>query len=201
MSDTILPIKLVAPVIEEGLTVKEAIMKRHTSREFSSQPLSLKLLSELMWAAYGVNRKATHGRTTPAAWGIYPLEIYAMTADGVYLYDPEEHKLNPIAKGDLRGLSGEQDFVGGAALDIVIFADRDKMKTGDAASQALMDRNIVRLASLDAGAATENVYLYATSAGLNVVERVYVDDEKLRKGLGLADSRMFVVALTVGYPA
>ncbi len=75
------------------------------------------------------------------------------------------------------------------------------MKTGDAASQALMDRNIVRLASLDAGAATENVYLYATSAGLNVVERVYVDDEKLRKGLGLADSRMFVVALTVGYPA
>ena len=92
--------------------------------------------------------------------------------------------------------------MGGAALDIVIFADRDKMKTGDAASQALMDRNIVRLASLDAGAATEkNVYLYATSAGLNVVERVYVDDEKLRKGLGLADSRMFVVALTVGYPA
>ena len=91
--------------------------------------------------------------------------------------------------------------MGGTALNVVIFADRDNMKTRDAASQSLMDRNIVRLASLDAGAATENVYLYATSPGLNVVERVYVDDEKLRKGLGLADSRMFVVALTVGYPA
>lgn len=200
MPTTITPLKLVAPVISEGLTVKEAIMKRHTSREFSSQPLSLKLLSEVMWALYGVNRKGTDGRTTPAAWGIYPLEVYAMTAEGTYLYDPEEHKLNPVAAGDMRAMSGLQEFAGQAALDIVIFADRDKMRLDDPSLQQLMDSNLVRLVSLDAGAAAENLYLYAASAGLNVVERVYVDDAALHKALHLPESRMFVVALTVGYP-
>lgn len=200
MPANIMPIKLVAPVTKDGLTVNEAIMKRHTDREFSSQPLSLKLLSELMWAAYGVNRKKSDGRTVPAAWGIYPLELYAMIAEGTYLYDPEEHKLNPVTAGDLRPISGLQDFVGTAPLDIVIFVDKSKMKLDDPSLQGIMEKNMIRLASLSAGAAAENIYLCATSAGLNAVERIYVDEDKLRNGLGLSDNYVFIVALTVGYP-
>jgi len=86
MSDILKPIKLVAPVTNEGITIKTAILKRHTSREFSSQPLSLKHLSEIMWAAYGFNRKATGGRTCPSAMQVYALEVFAVTAEGTFLY-------------------------------------------------------------------------------------------------------------------
>lgn len=202
MSDEkrLLPIKLVAPVVAEGLTVKEAIMKRRSTREFSGGQLSLKMLSEVMWAAYGVNRRATRGRTVPSAWALYPLEIYAITSEGAYLYEPEEHKLCPVAKGDLRAAAGVQDFVAGAALDIVVFANPSKMRIDDPAMAPLLEARKERIASLDAGAVAENVYLYAASAGLNIVERVSVDEEALKKALKITDDSFFVVALTLGYP-
>lgn len=199
MPDKLTAIKLVAPVINEGISVKQAISKRHTTREFLSQPLSLKNLSELMWAAYGINRKATRGRTAPAAWGIYPLEIYAIMEEGTYLYDPEEHKLNPVAKGDFRTDSGFQEFAGKAPLDIAIYVDPGKVKIDDPELQKLIDGNLDRITALDAGAVTENVYLYCASTGINVVERIYVDGDKLRSSIGLPDNRKFIVALTVGY--
>ncbi|MCM1027995.1 MAG: nitroreductase family protein [Pseudoflavonifractor sp.] len=200
MPSKIMPLKLVAPVTAEGLSVKEALMKRHTSRSFSSQPLSLKLLSEVMWAAYGINRRSTRGHVSPAAWGVYGLEVYAITEEGAYLYDPEEHKLNPVAGGDLRPLAGEQEFVKVAPLSIAIFVNRDLMAASEPALARMSDPEMMRIAALDAGAAAENVYLYATSAGLNVVERVYVAADVLRDALGLDSSRSFVVAMTLGYP-
>lgn len=200
MSDKLLPVKLVAPVVKDGATLKGAIMKRHTSREFSPQPLSLKDLSELLWAAYGINRKATRGRTVPSACAVYPLDLYVFTAEGVYLYESEEHKLNPVVKGDLRALAGGQEFVATAPLSIVIFADRNRMKSDDAAFDASLKAHAARIAALDAGAVTENAYLYAASANINVVERMWVDDTKLREALGLSDENFFQVALTLGYP-
>lgn len=159
MSDKLLPVKLVAPVVKDGSTLKGAIMKRHSSREFSPQPLTLKDMSELLWAAYGVNRKATLGRTVPSACAVYPLDLYVFTAEGVYLYESEEHKLNPVVKGDLRALAGDQEFVATAPLSIAIFADRSRMRSDDPAFDASLKAHADRIAALDAGAVTENAYL------------------------------------------
>lgn len=200
MSDKLLPVKLVAPVVKDGSTLKGAIMKRHSSREFSPQPLTLKDMSELLWAAYGVNRKATLGRTVPSGCAVYPLDLYVFTAEGVYLYESEEHKLNPVVKGDLRALAGDQEFVATAPLSIAIFADRSRMRSDDLAFDASLKAHADRLAALDAGAVTENAYLYAASANINIVERMWVDDTKLRDALGLDDNSFFQVALTLGYP-
>lgn len=200
MSDKLLPVKLVAPVVKDGSTLKGAIMKRHSSREFSPQPLTLKDMSELLWAAYGVNRKATLGRTVPSACAVYPLDLYVFTAEGVYLYESEEHKLNPVVKGDLRALAGDQEFVATAPLSIAIFADRSRMRSDDPAFDASLKAHADRIAALDAGAVTENAYLYAASANINIVERMWVNDTKLREALGLDDNSFFQVALTLGYP-
>lgn len=194
------PIKLVAPVTGNGITVKEALNRRHTSREFAQRPLDLKDLSELLWAAYGTNRRPSLKRTAPSAWGIYPLEIYVMTQEGSYLYEPEEHKLLPVAAGDMRALAGEQDFVPGAPVDLMIFADTAKMHVADSPEMdRMLQKSIDRVMGLDAGAVAENVYLYCASSHLNVVERMMVDEDALRRGLGLSGDHRFVVALTVGY--
>lgn len=192
-------IRLSQPILDQGLTVKQAMMRRHSTREFFSKPLSLDTLSEVFWAAYGVNR--TEGkRTVPSAMGLYPLEIYGFTAEGVYKYNPESHSLTMITGKDLRVKSGTQDFVAGAPLDVVIYSDYDKFITGNPETDDMIRGNEERMSLLDAGAVTENVYLYCSSEHINVVERAMVDQTALSKELNLPSNYHFQVAMSVGYP-
>lgn len=192
-------IKLNEPILNQGLTVKEAIKRRHSTREFFSKPLSLSTMSEVFWAAYGVNR-SDGKRTVPSAIGVYPLEIYGFTAEGVYKYNPENHSLTQITDQDLRAKSGTQDFVMSAPLDIVIFSDYDKFKTEDKELNQIVAGQEMRMSLLDAGAVTENVYLYCSSEHINVVERAMADEKTLMSTLGLPSSSHFMVAMSVGYP-
>lgn len=192
-------IKLNEPILNQGLTVKEAIKRRHSTREFFSKPLSLSTLSEVFWAAYGVNR-SDGKRTVPSAIGVYPLEIYGFTAEGVYKYNPDNHSLTQITDKDMRAKSGTQDFVMSAPLDIVIFSDYDKFKTEDVELNQIIAGQETRMSLLDAGAVTENVYLYCSSEHINVVERAMADEKALISTLGLPSSSHFMVAMSVGYP-
>lgn len=192
-------IRLSQPILDQGLTVKQAMMRRHSTREFFSKPLSLDTLSEVFWAAYGVNR--TEGkRTVPSALGLYPLEIYGFTAQGVYKYNPEQHTLTKITDKDLRAKSGSQEFVAGAPLDLVIYTDYKKFVTGNPDIDNMVKGQEERISLLDAGAVTENIYLYCSSEQINVVERAMVDENDLSKALGLPSTSRFVVAMSIGYP-
>lgn len=192
-------IRLSQPILDQGLTVKQAMMRRHSTRDFFSKPLSLDTLSEVFWAAYGVNR-SDGKRTVPSAYGLYPLEIYGFTAEGVFKYNPEEHTLTKITDKDLRAKSGNQDFVAGAPLDIVIYSNYDKFSTGDINTDSAIKGHEGRLSLLDAGAVTENIYLYCSSEQINVVERAMVDESSLNKALGIPASTHFIVAMSIGYP-
>lgn len=192
-------IKLIKPTVDEGITVKQALSRRHSSREFSTEPLSLKNLSEVLWAAYGINRP-NGGRTVPAAWGIYGLNVYAVTADGAYLYNPQAHELELVAEGDLRKACGMQDFVYTAPLNLLFFADYNRIHLDDARFEPMLQQMLPVVAALDAGAGAENVYLYCTCAGINLVERMLIDEEAFRKAAGLDENLHFVVAQTIGYP-
>lgn len=192
-------IRLSQPILDQGLTVKQAMMRRHSTREFFSKPLSLDTLSEVFWAAYGVNR--TEGkRTVPLAMGLYPLEIYGFTAEGVYKYNPESHTLTKVTDKDLRAKSGSQEFVAGAPLDLVIYTDYKKFVTGNPDIDNMVKGQEDRISLLDAGAVTENIYLYCSSEQINVVERAMVDEKALSEALGLSSSRHFIVAMSIGYP-
>lgn len=179
--------------------VETAMAARHTSREFAARELSDQHLSDLLWAMYGVNRPDGK-RTVPASMGLYILDIYVVRPDGIYLFNPDNTTLEPRLEGDHRALAGAQEFVATAPLSVVIYADFDRFKIDDPQLAPLVEAFKMPSAYLDAGAAAENAYLFCASQGINVVERLMVDEKAFSAALGLPASNRMMVGLTFGYP-
>jgi SagB-type dehydrogenase family enzyme len=188
-------IKLPPPETAGGMPLMQALQARHSTREFASKALPPQLLSNLLWAANGVNRPDSGKRTAPSARDWREIDVYAVTAENAYRYDPPTHTLKRVAAGDLRALTGLQDFVAEAPLNLVYVADRDRMSKEDDAEQR------ARFIAADAGFIAQNVYLFCASAGLATVVRGLVDRAALGKALGLGSQQQVVLAQSVGYPA
>ena len=116
-----------------------ALKLRRSTREYSDRPLPAQVLSDLLWAAFGVNRPASDGRTVPYWRHIMVIDVYLAMADGVWLYGPKTHKLLPHMKEDFRAHTGLQDFVATAPLNLVYVAHGERMTdvTKSAASTPL----------------------------------------------------------------
>jgi SagB-type dehydrogenase family enzyme len=185
-------IKLPAPDKSGGIPLMRALAKRHSSREFARRPLPLPILSSLLWAAFGVNRRGG-GRTAPSAIDAQEIDVYVALPDGAYLYDAKAHALRLVAAGDLRRVTGYQDFVDEAPLDLVYVADHRRMRLVPVAQRE-------SYASAAAGAIAQNVYLYSASAGLATVIRAWIDRSAIADALGLSHDQHVVLSQTVGYP-
>ena len=179
-------IKLLAPDTLGGKPLMQAISRRKTDREFDSRNLSLKHLSEILWVANGLNR-ANGKRTVPSAMALYPLQTYAVLANGIYFYNPQKHQLEPVVKGDYRELTGLQGFVKNAPLNFLFIAK------GKSATDNFLK------AFMDSGYCGQNVYLYCASEGLKCVVRAGAKEAELLKVLNLGANYKFVLAQTVGY--
>src|ERR1039458_1280093 len=118
---------LPAPRKEAGKPLMQALQLRRSIREFSPRPLPPQLLSDLLWAAYGINRPSGD-RTAPYWRHIMVIDVYAAMADGVWLYDPKQHALHPHLGTDIRAQTGLQDFVATAPLNLVYVAHGERMK-------------------------------------------------------------------------
>ena len=176
-----------------GMALMEALMSRHSQREFSAQPIAAQHVSNMLWAAFGVNRPANKGRTAPTARDAQEIDIYVAMREGVYQYDAIAHKLVLAAGIDARNVTGYQDFVDEAPLDLVYVANHKRVDAV-AADQRLIHSAVA------VGAIAQNVYLYCASAGLATVVRAWMDRKALAKALGLTSHEHVVVAQTVGYP-
>ena len=199
--ETLKTIKLQNPDVKAGIPLMEAFAKRHSERNFKSGTLSLEHLSGILWAAYGVNR-SDGKRTVPSALAVYPLEVYAVMKEGVYVYLPDTHTLALLAKGDFRKQAGIQPFVEEASLNLLYFADFNKYRnTGNEMIDRLMsDDNVkTRFALLDAGHCSQNVYLYCVSEGLKAVTRGSADEKFFKELLRLDEERHFMLAQSIGY--
>ena len=185
-------IKLPAPDKRGGLPLMQALAKRRSSREFAHKPLPLPVLSSLLWAAFGVNRRGG-GRTAPSAIDAQEIDVYVALPDGAYVYDAKAHALRLVAASDLRRVTGYQDFVDEAPLDLVYVADHRRMRLVPVAQRE-------SYASAAAGAIAQNVYLYAASAGLATVIRAWIDRSAVADALGLSHDQHVVLSQTVGYP-
>ena len=187
-------IKLPAPETVGGLPLMQALKARHSTREFADKPLPLKVLSNLLWAASGVNRMSTGARTAPSAHDWRETDVYVTTAEGAYCYDPMTHTLAQVVTGDIRHLTGVQDYVASAPVDLVYVADLDRMTEASADDKAFYR-------ATDAGFIAQNVYLYCASVGLAVVVRGLIDRDALGEAMGLDRHQRIVLAQSVGYPA
>lgn len=176
-----------------GMPLMQAIAKRQSLREFRTDPLPLQTLSDLLWAAFGINRPEPGGRTAPSALNAQEIDVYAALPEGLYLYEPAPHRLRLVVATDVRRVTGYQDFVDEAPLDLVLVADHSRLKMVPASKRE-------SYASVAAGAITQNVYLYCASAGLATVTRAWIDRGALSAAMGLEPDQQVILSQTVGMP-
>ncbi|HEX5286267.1 MAG TPA: SagB/ThcOx family dehydrogenase [Polaromonas sp.] len=181
------------PQTEGGLPLMQALHQRQSQREFDAAPLELQTLSNLMWAAAGINRPLLEGRTAPSAMNSQEIDVYVALPEGLYRYDPSAHALRLVSATDVRRVTGYQDFVDRAPLDLIFVADHARIKAVPVAQRE-------SYASAAAGAMAQNVYLFCASAGLATVIRAWIDRQALSQAMGLEADQQILLAQTVGRP-
>lgn len=193
LADELAPIHLPKPTMEGGKPLMEALKDRHSSREFSEQKLSAQVLSNLLWAAFGINRPEQGKRTAPSASNRQEIDIYVATAEGLFLFDAKGHLLKPVLAEDIRGETGFQPFVKTAAVNLVYVADYSKMGDG-------REEDKLFYSGANTGVIAQNVYLFCASEGLGTVIRGLVNRPSLAKVMGLREDQKITLAQSVGYP-
>jgi SagB-type dehydrogenase family enzyme len=185
--------KLPPPQTSGGKPLMQALRERETVRAFRHDALPLQMLSNLLWAGFGINRPASGRRTAPSAHDAREIDIYVVTRDAVHVYDAAAHALLLVRAADIRALTGRQDFVSEAPVNLVYVADFGKLATDSEADRMFY-------AASDAGFISENVYLYCASEGLATMVRAYIDREALAKAMLLKPHQHVILAQSVGYP-
>lgn len=188
------PIQLLEPETDGGKPLMQVLQERKTSREFSGREIPLQTLSNLLWAAFGINRSESGKRTAPTANNWQEIDVYVATEKGVYCYDATANLLRPVLPGDIRSLTGMQDFVEDAPVNLIFVADYTRM--GNASVQAKDFYS-----ACDVGFISQNVYLFCASEGLATVVRGWFDKDVLAEKLHLRFAQKIILCQTVGYPA
>jgi len=195
------PIRLLAPGIHGERALMQLLQERRSVREFDEgRDLPLQVLSDLLWAAWGVNRPDLGKRTAPSAMNWQEVDLYVAMKQGVYLYDAAQNTLRPILARDVRAETGRfiQRFVAGAPVNLVYVADFSRVSlTG---KLAVSDEEKLIYSAATTGCIVQNVYLFCASEGLGTVVRGLINRDALRESLGLSEDQRILLAQTVGYP-
>jgi len=186
-------IQLLKPQIDSGRPLMQVLKDRKSSRAFSTKKLPMQALSNILWAAFGVNRPDSGKRTAPSAVNWQEVDIYVATGDGLYLYDAKIHTLKPVLAEDIRAMTGRQPFVQEAPVNLIYVADFSRM------GKATADQKVFYSAA-DTGFISQNVYLYCASEGFATVVRGLIDRPALGKVMRLRPNQKVILAQSVGYP-
>lgn len=181
------------PDLNREGTVMQALQKRASASSFSSEPLSLQDLSDLLWAASGVNRPESGKRTAPSAIDARDVDIYVFLENGIYIYDVNSHVLNPVIAGDYRSLvAGRQPDFASAAAFLLMVSDISRFRMPD-------DSVKMTWGAMDAAIISQNISVFCASAGLNTRPRAFMETEKLKEILKLTDTQYPMLNNPVGY--
>ena len=184
-------IKLLEAQTDGGKPLMQALKDRRSSRTFSDKEISDQILSNLLWAGFGINRPDSGLRTAPSARNMQEIDIYVAMKKGLYIYEPKQHVLKLVLREDIRAITGKQDFVAVAPLNLIYVADYSRM------DKTSTDKEFYSAA--DTGFISQNVYLYCASENLATVIRGWVDKEALAKAMNLDPEQRIILAQTVGY--
>ncbi|MBN1894984.1 SagB/ThcOx family dehydrogenase [bacterium] len=185
------PMQIPAPQTGGGLPLMQALGLRKSTRQFSADTIPVQVLSNLLWAACGVNRPGENKRTAPSARNMQEVHVYVSMEKGLFLYDAPSHSLIPVLSDDIRAATGMQDFVAQAPLNLVYVAD---VNTDSTVSEA--DRMFYP--ATDTGFISQNVYLFCASEGLATVVRGMVNRPALAARMGLRPDQRIILAQSVG---
>lgn len=183
---------LPTPRMTGGMPLLQALKERQSRREFKPEALSARQLSELLWAAFGINRPENDHRTAPSAQNTQDIDVYVATAEGLYVYEAKPHGLRKVSDQDLRPLTTGQESVKVAPIQLVYVSDFDRMAKVTPEMRELY-------AGVDAGAVMQNVYLFCASEGLATVVHE-LDRQPLARAMGLRPGQRIVLAQAVGWP-
>jgi len=175
-----------------GKQLMQALKERRSSRSFSDRKLSPQVLANLLWAAAGVNRPDSGGRTAPTASNSQDMDIYVAMAEGLFRYDPKAQELIPVLAEDIRAMTGRQPYVKDAPVNLIYVSDFARMKG------APEDR--VFYSGAHTGFIAQNVYLYCASEGLAAVVRANLEKPPLAQKMGLRPEQHITLTHSIGYP-
>ncbi len=195
------PIRLLEPKIKKDGSLMHLLKERESIRSYDEErELPLQVLSDLLWAAWGINRPEKGKRTAPSAMNWQEGDLYVALQKGLYLYDAGEHALKPVLAEDVRAQTGRfiQPFVAGAPVNLVYVADFTRVSfTG---KMAVSEEEKLIYSAATTGSIVQNVYLYCAAEGLGTVVRGLINKSALRKSMGLGESQKIILAQSVGYP-
>jgi SagB-type dehydrogenase family enzyme len=184
-------IQLNNPDKNRGSSVMKALSDRRSDRAYADKALSLQDLSDLLWAANGINRPDGK-RTAPSALNKQDIDIYVIMKEGAYLYDAKSNSLQPIAKGDHRGaVAGGQDFVKTAPVSLVLVSDLSRF--------GKITDHVKLMAAVDAGCVSQNINIFCSAVGLATVPRASMDMNALKQILKLTENQLPLINNPVGY--
>jgi SagB-type dehydrogenase family enzyme len=185
-------IKLSEPNKMGGKPLMEALNDRSSSRDFVDSDLNEQQISNLLWAANGVNREDKGKRTAPSSHNNQDIDIYISTSKGLFLYKPEEHGLLQLSELDMRKIAGSQDFVKKASVNLIYVSNFEKLGKST-------DEIKVITAAAHCGFIGQNVYLYCASEGLISVFRAWINKEKIAEALKLSKNQHVMYCQSVGH--
>ena len=207
-SNELLPIELPKPKFGRDALVSKALHQRKTTREISGKKLPLQVLSNLLWAACGVNRSTgpfeIPGRTAASASNSQEIDVYVTMEEGVYLYDPYHHRLDAVIAGDFRPLAigaGQANFMANAPVQLIYVADIHRLShTSGYQEPGLLDPEVQKsYYFVDTGMIAANVYLFAASQRLAAWFH-NCNKPALAEELNLRAEQRLLFGQTVGYP-
>ncbi len=185
--------QLLPPVRKGGMPLMEALDKRCSTRDFTDKDLPEQTLSNLLWAAFGINREESDKHTAPSSNNNQEIDIYVVTAHGAFKYVPKGHLLELISDEDFRSVCGEQAYVATAAINLVYVTDLSRTDQKDLTAEPLASYSNV-------GFISQNVYLFCASEGLGAVIRGWINKEALQEKLQLKPNQKIILSQSVGFP-
>lgn len=205
------PIQLLPPQVDGGQPLMQVLKDRKSWRRYNDEKIPLQVLSNLLWAAFGVNRSEVGrptkrpGRTAPTGGDRQDMDIYIAIPDGVYVYDAKPNILNQILSEDVRILSGRQHPPPTVLPNIVPPLDEAPVNLiyvwdGSKRSKISTEEESLRTAFAQTGFISQNVFLYCASEGLATVVRLWFDRSTLEKKMGLRPEQYITLVQSVGYP-
>ncbi|MDR1516809.1 MAG: SagB/ThcOx family dehydrogenase [Dysgonamonadaceae bacterium] len=186
-------IALNTPDTNRGETVLKALSLRASTREFSPAQLKLQDLSDLLWAANGINRPDEQKRTAPSAINAQDIDVYAFLPSGTYLYDAAKHQLVLVAESDNRSVFSRNASETLPALICLLVSDTSRFR------MSLEDAQKREWAAMDAGIVSQNIAIFCASVGLSTRPRALMDKQKIKEILQLGDTQLPMLNLPVSY--
>lgn len=189
-----------------GVTVRQALERRRSTRLYAPDPIAEATLLDLLFAANGVNRPDIDGRTAPSWHGARDVDIYVARASGVGRFDPAANALQPVSDQDIRRQTSPEPFVGTAPVVLIYVSDQDKLSAAAASfeigqPQDAVERQHEIAAYVDTAVVAQNAYLYCAAEGLGTCLVGGSDPEAISLALALRPEQRVTYVQPVGHPA